>query len=445
MNLHDAIGLDPDARGCEACLVRRDGTFTSRAFKFTQKGKESLFAFAAEVPDALIGIEGINGQSAPIESIFKERGFRVISIPSFRIAMYRTAMVGSQKNNECDARAVADFLLDVEAKGRLHEFAERFEPDGELRVLCRERHRLGEELTAKTNKLWKLLKECANDLYLDLAGNDENSRTVLTTRRLLSLFVSHPEVSAWRTISENDLFTDTGKKRLQGWDAFVHMVHSCNQTKPISPAYRLCIKNLAEGMLSVLDQEKLIEQELERVVDDRPLVKKLRDRYVGIGTYEAALMIEEIIDIKRFKDDDHLASYAGLTKRDYSTGTNTRQRTTSMCNKRLKSAFITTAREFLIRNKDDPLARYQRALLKRGMSHLEAQKRVARALLREIYRFLKNGGEMKEKEGKKKTGSSVAIERAPDNRPGPRATRNSPKNKRYCHGGPGARSKRDCA
>jgi hypothetical protein len=61
---------------------------------------------------------------------------------------------------------------------------------------------------------------------------------------------------------------------------------------------------------------------------------------------------------------------------------------TQLFNHRLKDAFMTAARNFVLYNPDSHLAGYHRNLVKRGMSSMEATKRVARALVRVIYREL---------------------------------------------------------
>lgn len=108
----------------------------------------------------------------------------------------------------------------------------------------------------------------------------------------------------------------------------------------------------------------------------------------GIATVTASTVIAEIIDIRRFAREDNLASYSGLGMKEHSTGESTRMVATQSCNHRLKDAFMTAARNFLTFNPDSHLSGYYRNLVKNGMHPLEANKRVARALVRVIYRKL---------------------------------------------------------
>jgi transposase len=393
MQLHDAIGIDPDSRGCVACLVKRTGEpKTVRTFPLTNRGREALAIFIASVPGVLVGIEGRRGQSSPLESFFEERSIPYHTVPALNISSYRSAMVGQQKNNRDDARSVAEFLLDIEAKGRLDEYARHDKPDEDLRILARERQRLGQEMTVFENRLWKLLMDCAHDLYLVLngSGDEETGKTSMASRRLLRLFVALPDISRWSALNDDELCELSGGKRATGWENFASTVRTpLNLHKPIGFGHQLIIKNTAETLLQMIEQKAQLDGALESAINDRPLVKALRNHYVGMGSYTAALIAEEIITIDRFKNDDRLASYAGLTKRSYSTGSNLNQRKSSSCNKRLKSAFITFAKGYLRCNKDSHLARYHQHLLQTGMSRMEALKRIARSLAREVHRNLK--------------------------------------------------------
>lgn len=390
MELHDAIGIDPDSRGCVACLVQRSGVKPmSRSFSLSPRGRTALADFIGRTPGVLVGIEGRRGQSSPLEAFFEEQGIAFFSLPAVNVDQYRTAMVGAQKNNANDAQAVAQFILDLEAKGHLVSFAPRYAVDGELRVLARERLRLGSDATILTNRLWKAFKESANDLYLALCGGDEESgKANLHSRRFLKLCVACPNVAAWSALSDESIKEHSGGKQLRGWQEFLRVVKT-PLSLPVGLGHQVVIRHTAESLLQRLDQKAELELALEELAAQRPLVTTLRDHYKGMGTFSAALILEEMITVARFRNDDHLASYAGLTKRDHSTGSNSNQRHCSSCNKRLKAAFISFARGYLLFNRDSHLGHYHRHLLKRGMSRMEALKRIARALARDLFRFLK--------------------------------------------------------
>jgi len=96
----------------------------------------------------------------------------------------------------------------------------------------------------------------------------------------------------------------------------------------------------------------------------------------------------EIIDIRRFPSEDNLASYSGLGKVEYNTGDRERMKAARKYNRRLKDLLMTAAMNAVHFDPNSHLAGYHRNLVKRGMEPTEATKRVARALVRVIYREL---------------------------------------------------------
>lgn len=400
---HNVIGIDPDSLGCVAALANRSGDKPRmRSFSFSHNGLEAMTQFIRSVPDCLIGIEGRRGQSSPLEEHLREEGITFYSVPAAKIDGYRNAVVSANKNNENDALAVARFLLDAESRGELELYLNTEELDFELRMVSRARLRLVQEITEHANVLWKLLKHTANDLYLALLGkgDDQTSKPKITSKRLLRLIVAMPELSSWKNLKEDDLLKLSSSGKIRGWENWVAIVQATRHlSHPIPAKKQLLLKQTAETLLLLLGHKEQQEKMLEQMVEERPLAKALRDHYKGMGSSTASLIIEEMITPLRFPDDDHLASYAGLTKRDHSTGTNNRQVHTSHCNKRLKYAFLNLAKGFLNFNKDHHLTKYRLNLVKKGMSKMESLMRTARALVRDVYRFLKQ--EMKKEQAAK--------------------------------------------
>ena len=158
---------------------------------------------------------------------------------------------------------------------------------------------------------------------------------------------------------------------------------------PISPAVSLMIKNSAQTILQIKGQMVELQKMIRKTTAENPAVRVLEE-YRGISVITAATMVAEIIDIRRFVNNDRLASYVGLARVEYSTGDRSKMITSWQFNHRLKDIFMTAARNFVRYNPDSHLAGYFRNLVKkRGMKANEAYKRVARALVRVIFRKLR--------------------------------------------------------
>jgi len=130
-----------------------------------------------------------------------------------------------------------------------------------------------------------------------------------------------------------------------------------------------------------------LESALEEIGLERLPVQSLR-RTRGIGTIIGSGLIAEMIDVRRFPSEDNLASYSGLGRVEDKTGERESTRRARKYNRRLKDLFMTAALKVVQFDPNSHLAGYHRNLVKKGMEPTEATKRVARALVRVIYREL---------------------------------------------------------
>lgn len=108
----------------------------------------------------------------------------------------------------------------------------------------------------------------------------------------------------------------------------------------------------------------------------------------GIGPRTAAQLAVSV-DIGRFPDRDHLASYCGIAPRVRSSGTSVRSvRASRRGDARLKSLLIFSCNS-LVRS-SGRYGEYYRACRARGMGHGRALKAVARKRLRAIYAVMRD-------------------------------------------------------
>ena len=116
--MQKAIGIDPDASGFVFALV--GGQAERPVTKRFSVGAEDLEKFirwlTAESP-SIVAIEGIEGQSGPIEKALREAGMVFYSFTPADTDKYRKAVLGENKNNERDAEGVARFALSMREQG----------------------------------------------------------------------------------------------------------------------------------------------------------------------------------------------------------------------------------------------------------------------------------------------------------------------------------------
>ncbi len=391
MQERNAIGIDPDAQGFVCAYVKRSETkVATPGYMATAADLKSFLKWVQGEGDVIIAIEGSNGWSKPIEKVLREAGVVFYSFKPFDTDKFRKAVLGQNKTNRKDAESVARYAMALEAQGKLDQYRRVWFPDMELQLLTRRHKRLTEQLTAEVNRLWKLLRYASPDLYLALGGKNPEVQSrpgVLKNQGVLNLLTSSPDVGRWKTLSDEQILEAMGGES-RGRRLLVEQLRKVMDSfQPASEAIALLLRTSAEDIQRLKEELHSIEGMLEKITAENAGVQELRN-VRGIATNTASKMIAEIIDIRRFAREDSLACYSGLGMQEHSTGQKTNMISLELFNHRLKDAFMTAAKNFVRYNPDSHLTGYFTNLVKGGMSPLEATKRVARALVRVIYRRL---------------------------------------------------------
>ena len=391
MTERNAIGIDPDAQGFVCAYVKRsEPKVATRGYMATDADLKSFLKWVQGEGDVLIAIEGSNGLSKPLEKVLREAGVIFYSFKPSDTDKFRKAVLGQNKNNSKDAESVARYAMALEAQGKLEQYRRVWFPDMELQLLTRRYRSLTEQLTAEVNRLWKLLRYASPDLYLALGGKNPEVQCDpkgLKNQGILNLLTSTPDVGQWKSLSDEQILEAMGGEDYKGRRALVGELRKVMDSfQPTSESMALLLRSSAHDIQRIKEEQRDIEGMLEKLTAENPAVQAVRMK--GIATNTAAKMIAEIIDIRRFAREDSLACYSGLGMREHSTGQATNMVSTQLFNRRLKDAFMTAGRNVVYYNPDSHLAGYHRNLIKAGMSKLGATKRVARALVRVIYRRL---------------------------------------------------------
>jgi transposase len=392
MMLRDAIGIDPDSKGCQCALVKPGECQTQqRGYLAIEEGMERFIRWVKKQGDVIMAIEGSNGLSKPMEKALRSAGIVFYSFKPSDVDKFRKAVLGQNKNNKKDAESTARYAMALEAQGKLENCKRVWSPDEELQGLTRSYAQRTKESTREVNRLWKLLRVASVDLYLALGGGHPDidiTENLLQHEGILALLAAKPDIYEWKTLSETDFLAVMGDYNYKGHDKLIRELKKVSSSfKPISQTISLMIKNSTEQIVLLKKQLTEIKRMIEKFTKDNKAVKTLV-RYKGIGIMTASTLTAEIVDIRRFVKDDNLASYAGLCKREYKTGNNEKEVPNCFFNRRLKNAFMTAARNYVLFNPDSHLAGYYRNLVKGGMKQTEARKRVARALVRVFFRDL---------------------------------------------------------
>lgn len=393
--MRKAIGIDPDSKGYICCLVETGEEQTARkGYVTTCKDLESLLRWVKGEGEVIVAIEGSNGFSRPVEQAFRKEQVVFYSLRPSDVSKFRKVVLGHNKNNEKDAESVARYALALQSQGKLEKFRRVWFPDESLRLLTRGYERKSKELTAEINRMWKVLRVASPDLYLALGGFNpevEISENVLQNQGILLLLEQKPDLYKWRSLSMEAFRATMGGGNYRGREKLIGELKNLSATfSPILPAVSLLIKNSAQTILQIKRQLKEMKKMMGEITAENPAVKALEQKK-GISVITSSTLVAEIIDIRRFANDDRLASYSGLGRSEYSSGDRTRMIPNPQFNHRLKDIFMTAAKNFVRFNPDSHLSGYFRNLVKkRGMKSNEAYKRVARALVRVIFSILRS-------------------------------------------------------
>lgn len=390
--MKDAIGIDPDSGGFVCALVKAgSGEHVTRRFSVTQEELQQFLRWVKAEGTPIIAIEGSHGQSLPIEKLLRETGVVFHSFKPADTDKFRKAVLGQNKNNQRDAESVARYALALDAQGKLEQYRRVWLADMELQLLTRRYASISAEMTAEINRLWKLLRVASPDLYLMLGGmntDTEQQGKVLKNLGILTLLTSTPNIGDWKHLSEQEMLQGMGGGEYKGRRQLVQRLSRVGGSFPsLTEGMAFLIKSSAHQVESFKREQTQLVQMLDARTQAHAAVGLLMARR-GIGIITATTMIAEIIDSRRFASEDNLAAYSGLGMREYATGSTSTMVHSPLYNRRLKDAFMTAARNVVRYDPGSHVAGYYRNLVKAGMRPLEATKRVARALVRVIFREL---------------------------------------------------------
>lgn len=227
-------------------------------------------------------------------------------------------------------------------------------------------------------------------MFLTLRGLGEGTHKsrCVSQQWLLKLFAWYPDLTTWQSFTRDGIAEVIDEYRTNIIDKIMVLKDIAASVTPYSMVAQVELKVSASTALGLKQAVRLLYHQIEVEVERNAFTRRLME-YGGIGAITAAQIVSEIADISRFPNDDHLASYAGLGRREHKTGVGTTERKTFMFNHRLKNTFFTAARNYTLYNPDSHLTGYYRSLKARGMKQTELYKRVARALVRRFYRDLK--------------------------------------------------------
>ena len=329
------IGVDPHkASNTLVVIDGRERVLGQDRFGNDRASYRSMKTFARAHPDRVWAVEGARGVGASLAQRLVAEGEPVLDVPARLSARVRALGGGSgRKTDDADAYAVAVAGL----RARELQVVRPDDTTEILRLLTARRQEVVEARIATVNRLHVVLCQL-------IPGG---------AKRHLSATKARPMLSAVRPRDA------VGKAR-----------------KQLALDYA--------GELDRLDARlKQLKRQIGEVLAEDPTTLTQID---GIATINAAKILAEVSDVRRFASRHHFASYTGTAPIDVSSGENNRHRLNRGGNRRLNHALhIAAVVQYRIPGAGQDYYRRKRAA---GKTHNEALRCLKRRISDAVYRHL---------------------------------------------------------
>ena len=341
------LGLDVGKSSHWACLIDRDGeVLASAPVRNREAELDALFASAPA--GTLVVVDQFRNIGSLAVRRARAAGLGVAYLPGLAASRAAGLFAGEAKTDERDAAVIARMLARALSSQRDHVVACATRDKNRLRAV--------------------LLESCpALEAAVDLSD-----------RRWLELLAGFG--GAWGIARSG-----AGGPRAEA--AGEAAAASTAPPPALVEAENRQVRFLAARISEALDEAGALEAETAALLEGDETYACLLT-VPGIGPRTAAQLAVSV-DIGRFPDHDHLASYCGIAPRVRSSGTSVRSvRASRRGDARLKSLLIFSCNS-LVRS-SGRYGEYYRACRARGMGHGRALKAVARKRLRAIYAVMRD-------------------------------------------------------
>jgi transposase len=253
------VGVDIAKNVFQVAVSGRPGRFDRHA----RLSRDQFLPHFAQMPPAVVVMEAC-GMSHHWAREIRSLGHGVILLPPHAVRPY----VRRNKTDHTDAKA----LVEAYRNGEIRPVPVKTREQQVLTALHRFRSGWVRERTARINALRGLLRE--QGVFIRVGA-----KYVLP--------------AVWEMLEDADV--------------------------DLSPPLREIFAEACREVHEIERRIQLIEAQLEALARQMPAVQRLR-QVPGIGLIIATAFVAFVGDLRRFPSGRHLASYLGLTPREYSTG-----------------------------------------------------------------------------------------------------------------------------
>jgi transposase len=327
-----------------------------------------------------VAMEGYNGYARPLDSMVRQRGYRLYNLNNLKFARFKEIFSAAAKSDRIDLRKGLElFQLSDHlplAKEVLQEVTGTPPENEVLKRLTRRRRRLVNERVRVVNSLQADLQAVCPGL-LEITAEASN-------QWFLNFLLSADTLPQLARLRHSTLLKipSVGVKSaaiIEGWQKRAHFSQEVEWVGEM-------IQEDAQRCLDLDGKIKRLEAKIAEVAKGSKITKILRS-IPGFGAVCTSELAGEIGTIERFASEASLSLYLGMSTLDNSSGKYQGTKTPKHVNTRAKAAMMIALdrhRKYVPESQ-----RYYEKKRSEGKKHNQAIRALGRHLSRIIYRMLK--------------------------------------------------------
>ncbi len=327
-----------------------------------------------------VAMEGYNGYARPLDSLVRERGYRLYNINNLKLARFKEIFPGAAKKDRIDARKGLElFQLGDHlplAKEVLQEVTGTPKENEVLKRLTRRRRRLVDERVRVVSNLQTDLQAVCPGL-LEITNNAGN-------QWFLNFLLSADSLPPLARLRKSTLLKIPGVGRkyanlIQNWQKRAYFSAEVEWVSEM-------VQEDAQRCLELEEKIRALETKIKQIANDSKIAKLLSS-IPGFGPVCTSELAGEIGTVERFSKEASLALYLGMSTLDNSSGKYQGTKAPKHVNTRAKAAMMTALdrhRKYVPESQ-----RYYEKKRAEGKGHNQAIRALGRHLCRIIYKMLK--------------------------------------------------------
>ena len=327
-----------------------------------------------------VAMEGYNGHARPLDSMVRQRGYRLYNLNNLKFARFKEIFPGAAKSDRIDARKGLElFQLSDHlplAKEVLQEVGGTSPENEVLKRLTRRRRRLVNERVRVVNNLQADLQAVCPGL-LEITGEASN-------QWFLNFLLSAdtlPQLARLKrsTLLKIPLVGVKSAAIIEGWQKRCHFSQEVQWVGEM-------IQENAKRCLELDEKIKRLETKIAGIAEGSKIAKILRS-IPGFGAVCTSEFAGEIGTIERFASEGSISLYLGMSTLDNRSGKYQGTTAPEHVNTRAKAAMmigVDRHRKYVPESQ-----RYYEKKRSEGKKHNQAIRALGRHLSRIIYKMLK--------------------------------------------------------